>query len=575
MKRFKDLRIGTKQFMVLGLVILVLSASVSINLSHMARMKQEMDQVTTDWLPRVIAVSDINLNTAILRTHQMDFALAEGATPDVDQQVAIIELIDRINMSMDTYERLRQDGATEAGLTEREAYLYSGYVSKWDEYQDSTIAFFQTYESGDADAAVELLNGEMRRIFDDLSSDLQQLVSEIRASSIRAAERADQLFIDARRVSMLVFVIAVGLSIVLGGVLVRLISLPVERLARGVCEVAGGDLNVTMGVSSEDEIGNLAQSFNQMTQSLREARDKTERQAETLRRQHEELQTTHSQLEEQSERLKARTAEVEESNQELERTLHELKRTQEQLLLKEKLASLGNLVAGVTHEINTPIGAITSAVEVSRRCVERIEAALEEHKSSEDLTGSVGFIKTLRILKENQRVATTASQRIGVILRSLKNFARLDEAEYQRVDIHEGLDSVLHLIRKEKLKGISIHKRYGDLPKVSCYPARLNQAFLNLLTNAAEAIEGPGVITIMTNVEDEMVRIDIADTGRGIEDDRLDRLFDIGFSSGGRRVKMGAGLSTTYQIIQEHEGEISVSSTIGRGSMFTIRLPIR
>ncbi|MBD3332392.1 hypothetical protein GF356_06045, partial [candidate division GN15 bacterium] len=115
----------------------------------------------------------------------------------------------------------------------------------------------------------------------------------------------------------------------------------------------------------------------------------------------------------------------------------------------------------------------------------------------------------------------------------------------------------------------------GDVPPIGCYPARLNQAFLNLLTNAAEAIDGPGVITIATSVEKDTVRIDFIDTGKGIESDRLDRLFDIGFSSGGRRVKMGAGLSTTYQIIQEHDGEISVSSTIGRGSMFTIRLPIR
>lgn len=574
MRRFKDLRIGIKQFIVLALVILVLSASVSINLSHMAQMKSEMDQVTTDWLPRVIAVSDINLNTAILRTHQMDFALAEDTVPNVDQQMDIIGLIDRINMSMDTYERLREDNAAEAGFTEREEYLYSGYVKKWDEYQDSTIAFFQMHESGQQDRAIALLNGEMRRIFDDLSSDLQQLVSEIRSSSIKAAERADLLFVESRKASMLVFVIAVALSIILGGVLVRLISLPVERLARGVCEVASGDLDVTLNVTSQDEIGNLARSFNTMTQSLREAREKTERQAQELRSQNEELQTAHSKLEEQSERLRRRTAEVEKSNEELERTLLELKKTQEQLLLKEKLASLGNLVAGVTHEINNPIGAITSAVEVSARCVQKIEEALETHETVDELTQARGFSKSMDILKKNQRVTTTASQRIGVILRSLKNFAHLDEAEYQKVDIHEGLDSVLHLIRKEKLQGISIHKRYGDVPPIGCYPARLNQAFLNLLTNAAEAIEGPGVITIATSVEKDTVRIDFIDTGKGIESDRLDRLFDIGFSSGGRRVKMGAGLSTTYQIIQEHDGEISVSSTIGRGSMFTIRLPI-
>src|SRR5690606_32535550 len=124
-------------------------------------------------------------------------------------------------------------------------------------------------------------------------------------------------------------------------------------------------------------------------------------------------------------------------------------------------------------------------------------------------------------------------------------------------------------------RGITVVKQYGDIPKIACYPGQLNQAFLSILRNAVDSIEVPGTVRIETRTVTDAVEIEIADTGRGIPKERLDRIFDIGFSSSGTRVKMGSGLSSSYSIVQRHEGDIRIESEMGKGTTVTIRLPLR
>ncbi len=264
---------------------------------------------------------------------------------------------------------------------------------------------------------------------------------------------------------------------------------------------------------------------------------------------------------------------VHERTAELESTLRRLKETQNQLVLREKMASLGNLVAGVAHEVNTPIGAIHSTADVTRRCIEKIKGILKSSQTLQELKSSDQLQKSLKILGDNNNVTATASERIANIVRSLKTFARLDEADYQKTDIHEGLDSTLTLIDYEIKGRTSVIKDYSEIPKINCYPNQLNQVFMNVLMNAVQAIKQEGQITIRTYLKDGNVAVTISDNGCGIPSENMGKIFDPGFTTSGVGVGTGLGLSISHNIIQKHNGEIKVESEVGEGTSFTILLP--
>ena len=269
-----------------------------------------------------------------------------------------------------------------------------------------------------------------------------------------------------------------------------------------------------------------------------------------------------------------RTQEIKHKNDELEKTLQQLKDTQAQLFIQEKMASLGNLVAGVAHEINNPIGAVNSAAAILNRCVETITNSIEKSKTLEEIKNDPKFQKSIRILRENTDITAMASDRIVKIVRSLKNFARLDEAEFQKANILEGLDNTLTLLHHEMKNKVEIVKEYGEIPLLNCYPNQLNQVFMNLLANANQAIDGKGTITIKTFANGQNVTVQISDTGKGIPQENIRRIFDPGFTTKGVGVGTGLGLSISYNIIQKHHGRIEVASEVGRGTTFTITLPI-
>ncbi|MCG8604106.1 ATP-binding protein [bacterium] len=293
-----------------------------------------------------------------------------------------------------------------------------------------------------------------------------------------------------------------------------------------------------------------------------------------LQRYSKELEAKSDQLQDYSqtleEKVQQRTADLNDKNVQLEQTLTELRDTQEQLFMKEKMASLGNLVAGVAHEVNNPIGAIHSAADTTGRGIAKIKSLAE----SDGLSQKSGFQKTLKLLEENSGVINMATQRVSNIVKSLKNFARLDEADYQDSDIHVGLDSTLTLIRHELKGRIQVEKYYGEIPQLKCYPNQLNQVFMNVLMNAVHAIQDRGTITITTTYEDNKIKIQIADSGEGMSVERMEKIFDPGFTTKDAGVGTGLGLSISYNIIQKHNGNIEVESEVGKGTRFTIVMPI-
>ena len=181
---------------------------------------------------------------------------------------------------------------------------------------------------------------------------------------------------------------------------------------------------------------------------------------------------------------------------------------------------------------------------------------------------------TFEIIQNANQVIESGCSRVTEIVRRLRSFARLDEAELKRADIHEGLEDTLTLLHHEIKHNVTVKKNFGDVPPISVYPGRLNQVFLNILNNARQAIEDKGEITITTYVTGKKVTVAISDTGGGISQENLKNIFDPGFTTKGVGVGTGLGLSICYQIIQEHRGDIKVESETGKGTTFTITLPM-
>lgn len=240
---------------------------------------------------------------------------------------------------------------------------------------------------------------------------------------------------------------------------------------------------------------------------------------------------------------------------ELKSAMKELKETQIQLINSEKMASLGQLVAGVAHEINTPVASIKSNNGIVAK-----------------LLGSIDDVDLKEMLSDINEIDKEAVNRISNIVTSLKKFVRLDEAELQEADINKELDLTLELIRHETKNRIEIVRNYGEIPAIKCFPNMLNQVFTNILINACQAIEGKGKIIITTEYRDKKLVVKIKDNGKGIPQNQLSKIFSAGFTTKGVGVGTGLGLAICTKIIEKHKGEITVNSEIGKGSEFVITI---
>ncbi|MBU0730954.1 MAG: response regulator [Proteobacteria bacterium] len=262
----------------------------------------------------------------------------------------------------------------------------------------------------------------------------------------------------------------------------------------------------------------------------------------------------------------------------------ELKEAQRHLYHSEKLASLGQLAAGVAHEINNPIGFVMSNLGTLGKYFHKITEFLEAQSAIISDSPSAEEIKQLRkklkldfILKDIDDLVNESlegTNRIKEIVQNLKNFSRVDEAETQKKDINECIENTLQVIWNELKYKTEVKKDFSELPQTICHPSQLNQVFMNILVNAAQAIEVKGEISIRTSHEDGWIKVVIADNGSGIPEEKLDRIFDPFFTTKKVGEGTGLGLSISHDIIQKHHGEISVTSNVGEGTAFTIKIPV-
>lgn len=323
---------------------------------------------------------------------------------------------------------------------------------------------------------------------------------------------------------------------------------PLNELVDAISNVQSNDQPVEIPIKSDTEIGLLTESFNLMSRNV----------------------------------VKART-DLKNKLNELEKANLDLRETQSRLVHSSKMVSLGQLVAGVAHELNNPIGFIYSNMSHLRdygdrliklaEIAERDPSAVAKAKQDIDLE----YIK--KDLPKLIASCEDGARRTRDIVLGLRNFSRLEEAKLKEIDLHEAIENTLSLLSGELKNRIQVHRQYGKLPLVTCYASQINQVFMNLLSNATQAIEGKGNIWITTKTytdfqDREMISMSFQDSGKGMEPSVMEKVFDPFFSTKGIGQGTGLGLSISYGIIQNHGGDIQVKSQVGIGTEFVLTIPV-
>jgi PAS domain S-box-containing protein len=307
----------------------------------------------------------------------------------------------------------------------------------------------------------------------------------------------------------------------------------------------------------------------QVEEALRDSRDRLE---ERVRERTADLQSANARLQAEKQRQ--------------EELIRKLEEAQNQLLQSEKMASIGQLAAGVAHEINNPVGFVSSNLGTLQRYINdmlRLLAAYEEREETM-VDAVLADIRQLKkdidaaYLREDVVVLLTESldglQRVKRIVQDLKNFSHVDRSEQEVANLEAGMESTLNVVWNELKYKATVVKEYGNIPAIECVPSQLNQVFMNLLVNAAHAIEEHGVITIRTGHDEGQVWVEVADTGKGIAPEHLARIFEPFFTTKPVGKGTGLGLSLSYSIVNKHGGHIEVHSEPGLGSTFRVVLPL-
>ncbi len=298
------------------------------------------------------------------------------------------------------------------------------------------------------------------------------------------------------------------------------------------------------------------------------------------------LHTTVSQATQLTSSLEFKNFELETAQKELGQAYLQLKKAQSQMLHREKMASIGQLAAGVAHEINNPMGFISSNLNSLGKYVRRMGDYIESvdalvKKESPQLW------QQLEVSRKKQKIdyliedtadliseSLDGAERVRKIVLNLKSFSHVDAAEEQLVDINKCLEDTINMAWNEIKYKATLDRHFGEIPQVICRPQELNQVFMNILINAAQAIDKGGMISVTTSVSGEMLKIEISDNGSGIPEDIRTKIFEPFFTTKEVGKGTGLGMSISYEIIKKHGGEILIESEIGKGSCFTILLPL-
>lgn len=363
--------------------------------------------------------------------------------------------------------------------------------------------------------------------------------------AVGASKQAVQEVLRNVNFAFSIMVVAVGLLlIVLSFVISKILLQPVNQLVEFVQDMDFDEKPRELPIRSDNELGILAASFNEMAQRAYKSQ-----------------------------------MDLKDNIKKLELANLEIRDTQAKLVHSAKMVSLGQLVAGIAHELNNPISFIYSNMEhlrdYSKRLIRLVEVAESTPAQLKQQKEVVEFDYIVKDMPKLIKSCEDGALRTREIVLGLRNFSRLDEAKIKEVDIHEGIDSTLNLLAGELKSRIKVIKNYNQIPAIMCYPSQLNQVFMNILSNAIQSIKDQGEIQITTRVQGkDKVSVSFRDTGIGMTADVRERLFDPFFTTKDVNAGTGLGMSITYSIVQKHKGDISVNSAPGKGTEFLIVLPI-
>jgi signal transduction histidine kinase len=556
--------------------------------------RQAMHQLTLAEQQRYL-LSELERTTLEVQSHPQRLVAVLGDS--IWFQFEMVKFQDDVSHALELTEELADFAATSddsLAITDATfAELSAGYATATQDYQHLITDLWQLIDPANlSNAEVEEAQRQIVAITNtgqavEIRIALERL-SERLSQSIEAAEsQYAQANADLERAEELRSQFVLGsivLSVAVAVILATFTSRAIARPLQAVNQVAErvireSDFTLRVPTDNRDEVGSLARSLNQLVAWVGEYTHK--------------LQQSRDQLEQR----------VEERTQELTEAIAELKTAQVQLIQSEKMSSLGQLVAGVAHEINNPVnfiyGNLSHADQYTRDLLQLLEKYQHHYPQPvPELQEEIEAIDLEFVLEDLPKLLNSmkvGTERIRGIVNSLRNFSRLDEAELKWADIHDGLNSTL-LILHNRMKAkpghseIKVVKHYGKLPEVECYPGQLNQVFMNLLSNAIDALDEymashpeslsstfQPEIQITTQVIDStQVKIQIKDNGPGIPEAVQQKLFNPFFTTKAVGKGTGLGLSISYQIIVEkHQGELYCSSSPGQGAEFTIQIPIQ
>ncbi|MEG4224733.1 ATP-binding protein [Microcoleus sp. N9_B2] len=386
-------------------------------------------------------------------------------------------------------------------------------------------------------------SGQEAIVLDNFAQSLTELIAAVEVHKLQGVEALEETEGLRNRIIIGSMLISALIAVLLARKTSRAIAQPIETVTNFAQQVTReSNFNLQVPVKTEDEIGVLAASFNQLIQRVSEY-------------------------------------------------TQELKQTQSQLIQTEKMSSLGQMVAGIAHEINNPVNFIGGNIDYAKQYIEDLTGLVTLYQQSypnppDAILERIEDIE-LEFLREDLP-KTLCSMKMGAdrireIVVSMRNFSRSDDGKMKSADIHEGIDSTLVILNHRLKQGIQVIKQYGKLPAVECYPAQLNQVFMNIISNAIDALEEvkkedkgySPTIWISTEITaDNTVTVKIRDNGPGIASASTQQIFDPFFTTKSIGKGTGLGLAISYQILAKHHGKIEVNSQIGQGTEFAITLPV-
>ncbi|MBI3939477.1 MAG: HAMP domain-containing protein [Acidobacteria bacterium] len=373
---------------------------------------------------------------------------------------------------------------------------------------------------------------------------------------------------EMRTVLLFATAVSAALVVILVYGISRGITVPLKKLTSTASVFSAGDFSGRVDVRTGDELEELARAFNGMADSLQER-------SQALLELNRNLECI----------IQERTVALQQSNTELTQAYQELQQTQAQLIQSEKMASLGQLVAGIAHEIKNPLNFIYGNTEFLRDYVTKLKSLLvfceklrsfsqEDRESLALEKRAMNFdfvIEDLNNLIDNFE---EGAKRIHAIISDLRSFSRLDTHEVSDTDVEASIEVALSLLKNLYRERIQIHRQYGTLPKIRAYAGQLGQVFMNILSNACQAILDKGDVWIRTLSKDGSVIVEFEDNGAGIPKEHLNKIFEPFFTTKKTGEGTGLGLSISYGIIKQHNGQIRVQSEPGKGTRFEIILPV-